>query len=133
LPTTTFSKTYNLFRLLKILDIVKECFAQFAMSETKMFSLNKGIVLEAAREGLSVKVTLSEDLVGQEMLEVFRGKPKVKADIVTSSDDSRTLARFLVGVQRLLIQESSKRWRLALYLLFLGSPNGVVQSSNDSS
>ena len=65
------------------------------ITETTIDSPNEVIVLEAAREGLSVKVTLSGDRIGQEMLGVFRGKPKVKADIIISSDNNRTLARFL--------------------------------------
>jgi hypothetical protein len=93
LPTTTFSRTYNLSRLHDILAIVKECLARLEISEATMLSRNKCIVLEATREGLPIKITLREYVIGGEMLEIFRGEPKMKVDEVINSGNNGSVAR----------------------------------------
>lgn len=95
MPTSACYKTYNLFRLDQVIDIIRECLAQLELTEITTRSLNKSRILRATREGLSVEVTLIEGMIDKEMLGLFRGKPRVKADVIVSSGNSETLASFL--------------------------------------
>ncbi len=93
--TLSFSKTYNLFKLHEILRFIKECLLSLEISVTNIHSLDKEVILNVARKDFSMKISLSEGVIGVEGLKIFQGQPKVKVEVVISSNDQKTVIKLI--------------------------------------
>jgi len=91
LTTLSLSETYNLSKLDAIRAIIEECLVKHGMLKIDSHSSDKGTILESSREGFSLRITLREEKMTREDSRYFQGQPKVKIEIVASSDDDKKL------------------------------------------
>jgi len=103
--TLSFSKTYNLFKLHEILRFIKECLLSLEISRTNIHSLDKEVILNVVRKDFSMKISLSEGVLGVEGLKIFQGQPKVKVEVVVSSDDQKTVIKLVEKFKQCLFRK----------------------------
>lgn len=92
MATLSFSEIYNLFKLDEMRDIVKECLVRLGMSEINFLSSDEGAILEASRKEFTIRITLTEEKIGEEGSGFFQGQPRVKIEALASSENEKNLA-----------------------------------------